>query len=60
MRTKDTEEFAECRKRAFAHIRKFRFGTFLDSKIRMRNRMAILLSYLPRFLFLKFLKKGIA
>jgi glycosyltransferase involved in cell wall biosynthesis len=60
MRTKDTEEFAECRKRAFAHIRKFRFGTFFDSKIRMRNRMAILLSYLPRFLFLKFLKKGIA
>ena len=58
MRTKDTEEFAECRKRALALIRKFRFGTFFDSRIRMRNRMAIMLSYLPRFLFLKFLKKG--
>lgn len=60
MRTKDSEEFKDYRKRAFAHIRKFRFGTFFDLKIRMRNRMAIMLSYLPRFLFLKFLKKGIS
>ena len=59
MRTKDTEEFAEYRHRALTNIRKYRLGTFFDFKIRMRNRMAILLSYLPRFLFLKFLKKGV-
>lgn len=60
MRTEDTEEFAEFRKKAFANIRKYRFATFFDLKVRMRNRMAILLSYLPRFLFIKFLKKGIS
>ena len=58
MRTDETEEFTEYRKKALAHIRKYRLGTFFDLKIRMRNRMAILLSYLPRSLFLKFLKKG--
>lgn len=60
MRVEDSEKFADCRKRALAHIRKYRLGSFFDLRIRMRNRMAILLSYLPRFLFLKFLKKGIA
>ena len=59
MRTNDSEEVAEFRHRAFALIRKYRFGTFFDTKTRMRNRIAILLSYLPRFLFLKLLKKGI-
>lgn len=58
MRTDETEEFAEYRKKALEHIRKYRLGTFFDINIRMRNRMAILLSYLPRSLFLKFLKKG--
>ena len=58
MRTDETEEFTEYRKKALAHIRKYRLGTFFDLKIRMRNRMAILISYLPRSLFLKFLKKG--
>ncbi|MBR3071081.1 glycosyltransferase [Fibrobacter sp.] len=58
MRTEDSEEFAEYRKKALEHIRKYRFGTFFDWKIRMRNRMAILISYLPRSLFFKFLKKG--
>ena len=60
MRTKESEETAEFRKNALAHIHKYRFSTFFDLKIRMRNRTAILLSYLPRFLFLKFLKKGIS
>ena len=60
MRTKDSDEFAECRKRAMAHIRKYRFGAFFDLKIRMRNRIAILISYLPRSLFFKLLKKGIS
>ena len=60
MRTQDTEEFAECRQRALKQIRKYRFGTFFDLSIRMRNRMAILISYLPRFLFLKLLKKGLS
>ena len=59
MRTNDSEEVAEFRNKALALIRKYRFGTFFDLKIRMRNRMAILLSYLPRFMFLKLLKKGI-
>ena len=58
MRTDDTEEFAEYREKALANIRKYRLGAFFDLKIRMRNRMAILLSYLPRSLFFKFLKKG--
>lgn len=58
MRTDETEEFTEYRKKALAHIRKYRLGTFFDLKIRMRNRMAILLSYLPRPQFFKFLKKG--
>lgn len=58
MRTDETEEFAEYRKKALEHIRKYRLGTFFDINIRMRNRMAILLSYLPRSLFFKFLKKG--
>ena len=60
MRSKDTEEFADYRKRAFASIKKYRLSTFFDLKIRMRNRIAIMLSYLPRFLFLKFLKKGLS
>ena len=60
MRTQDTEEFAECRQRALKQIRKYRFVTFFDLCIRMRNRMAILISYLPRFLFLKLLKKGLS
>ena len=60
MRTEDSDEFADCRKRAIAHIRKYRLGTFFDLKIRMRNRMAILLSYLPRPLFFKLLKKGLS
>ena len=60
MRSKDSEEFADCRKRAFANIHKYRLSTFFDLKIRMRNRIAIMLSYLPRFLFLKFLKKGLS
>ena len=58
MRTADTEEFTEFRKRALANIRKYRFATFFDLKIRLRNRIAILLSFLPRVLFFKFLKKG--
>ena len=58
MRTDDTEEFADYRKKALANIRKYRLSTFFDLKIRMRNRMAILLSYLPRSLFFKILKKG--
>ena len=41
-------------------IRKYRFGSFFDLSIRMRNRMAILISYLPRFLFFKLLKKGLS
>ena len=60
MRTKDSEDVAEFRKRALTHIRKYRFSTFFDLKIRLRNRIAILLSYLPRFLFLKLLKKGVS
>ena len=60
MRSEDSDEFADCRKRAIAHIRKYRLGTFFDLKIRMRNRMAILLSYLPRPLFFKLLKKGLS
>ena len=60
MRSDDSEEFAEFRKRALANIRKYRFATFFDLKIRLRNRIAIMLSYLPRFLFFKFLKKGIS
>ena len=60
MRSQDTEEFAECRTKALANIRKYRLGTFFDSKVRMRSRIAILLSYLPRFMFFKFLKKGIS
>jgi hypothetical protein len=60
MRTQDTEEVAEYRQRALAQIRKYRFGTFFDLSIRMRNRMAILISYLPRFLFFKLLKKGLS
>ena len=60
MRTSDDEKFAESRKRAIAHIRKYRFGTFFDLRIRMRNRMAILLSNLPRSIFLKILKKGLS
>ncbi len=59
MRTNDSEEVAEFRHRALTFIRKYRFGTFFDTKTRMRNRIAILLSYLPRFLFIKLLKKGI-
>jgi glycosyltransferase involved in cell wall biosynthesis len=59
MRTEDSDEFADCRKRAIANIHKYRFSTFFDLKIRMRNRMAILLSYLPRPLFFKLLKKGL-
>jgi len=58
MRTDDTEEFAEYRKKALAHIHEFRLSTFFDFKVRMRTRMAILISYLPRFMFLKLLKKG--
>ena len=58
MRTEDTGEFAKYREKALANIRTYRLGTFFDLKIRMRNRMAILLSYLPRSLFFKFLKKG--
>ena len=60
MRTENSDKFADCRKRAMAHIRKYRLGTFFDLKIRLRNRMAILLSYLPRPLFLKLLKKGLS
>ena len=59
MRSNESEETAEFRKRAFANIRKYRFSTFFDLKIRLRNRIAIMLSYLPRSLFLKLLKKGI-
>ena len=59
MRSSESEENAEYRKRALMHIRKYRFSTFFDFKIRMRNRIAIMLSYLPRVLFLKLLKKGI-
>ena len=59
MRTSDSEEFANARKKALTHIRKYRLGTFFDLKIRMRNRMAIILSYLPRPLFFKLLKKGL-
>ena len=59
MRTKESEETAEFRKNALAHIRKYRFSTFFDLNIRMRNRVAIMLSYLPRPLFLKLLKKGL-
>ena len=59
MRTKENEETAEFRKNALAHIRKYRFSTFFDLNIRMRNRVAIMLSYLPRSLFLKLLKKGL-
>ena len=60
MRTTENEETEEFRKRAFAQIHKYRFSTFFDLKIRMRNRMAILLSYLPRSIFLKILKKGLS
>jgi len=60
MRTQDTEKVAEYRQRALTQIRKYRFGTFFDLNIRMRNRMAILISYLPRFLFFKLLKKGLS
>jgi len=58
MRTDDTPEFADYRERAWANILKLRLSVFLDPRIRMRSRMAIILSYLPRTKFLKILKKG--
>jgi len=59
MRTSPTQEFMEYRQRAFPWIKKLRSQILLDSRTRNRNKIAALLSYLPRPLFLKLLSRGL-
>lgn len=59
MRTSPTEEFKEYRLRAYPWIKELRLQILLDRNCRMRNKVAALLSYLPRPLFLKLLSRGL-
>lgn len=45
MRTPNTEEFADYRKRAWKWIRKFRLQSVFDCNTRMRNKIAAIASY---------------
>ena len=45
MRTRDNNEFADYRMRAWNHIRNLRTGAILDTHTRMRNKIAALISY---------------
>lgn len=56
-RTPNTEEFQEYRNRAWNHIKKLRLGNLLDSKVRLRNKMANLISFGGRSFLLKMLRK---
>lgn len=58
MRTTETEEFHDVRNRAWQHIHELRFRNILDSKVRFKNKVASILSYLPQKTFLKFLNRG--
>ncbi len=57
-RTPNTAEFKEYQQRAWTWILATRKKILLDSRTRARNKMASLLSFLPKPLFLKLLKKG--
>lgn len=54
-RTPNTEEFQETRNRAWKHIRELRFKNLFDSKVRIRNKIANLISFLGQETLLKIL-----
>lgn len=58
MRTGECDLFAEVRTRAFYHIKKLRLQNIFDTNVRFKNKVASILSYLPKRIFLKILERG--
>lgn len=57
MRTAESTEFSEVRKRAWNHIRQFRWSNLWNTNVRFRNKAVILASYCGYSTLIKFLKR---